>query len=428
MRIVWVKIGGLWPLNTGGRLRTFHTVRELARRHRVKLLTTHGPADDPAGLVAALPACERVVSVPHDPPKRGSLRFPLALARSWLSTLPVDVWKARVPALAREARRLVEAGDVDLCVADFLVAAPNVPLGGPVPVVLFQHNVEHQIWKRLMEAEPRALQRAALGLEWRKVARYEARACAAASLTVAVSGADRALLAAMAPAARVLAIPTGVDTAYFAPDGGAEAPGEVVFSGSMDWYPNEDAVRHFIDAIWPLVRREVPEVALTVVGRNPTAALAGLARRAGARVTGTVEDVRPHLARAAVVVVPLRVGGGTRLKIYEALAMQKAVVSTSVGAEGLPLQAGKHFLCADDPASFAAAVAALLRDPGRRRRLGRAGRELVESRYSWARVSREFERACEEVAGGGDPILAAAVRAHAEHGNGVHAGRDGGWN
>src|SRR5881396_2287126 len=139
MRILWVKVGGLWPLNTGGRLRSLNIVSELSRRHRVIVLTTHGPGDDPEGLADALPECERVVSLPHRPPKRGSARFPLAVARSWLSALPDEV------------DRLIAAGEVDLCVADFLFAAPNVPRGARVPVVLFAHNVEHLIWRRLRE-------------------------------------------------------------------------------------------------------------------------------------------------------------------------------------------------------------------------------------------------------------------------------------
>ena len=153
MRILWVKVGGLWPLTTGGRLRTFHILAELSRRHRVILLTTHGPGDDPEELAAQLPRCEQVVSVPYAMPKRGSARFALALLRSWLSPLPVDLWKWRVPALREAVGRIVATREMDLCVADFLFAAPNVPLDGPLPVVLFEHNVEYMIWKRLSEIE-----------------------------------------------------------------------------------------------------------------------------------------------------------------------------------------------------------------------------------------------------------------------------------
>jgi len=165
----------------------------------------------------------------------------------------------------------------------------------------------------------------------------------------------------------------------------------------MDWYPNEDGIVHFIEAVLPRVRREVPAATLTVVGRNPSSRLRAAAVTAGVHVTGLVDDVRPHMAEAAVYVVPLRIGGGTRLKIFEALSMGKAVVSTAIGAEGLPLTPGQDYLQADDPTSFAEAVTSLLRDPVRRRAIGAAGRRLVEARYSWPKVVDEFENQCEEV-------------------------------
>lgn len=397
MRILWVKVGGLWPLNTGGRQRSFHIVAELVRRHRVVLLTTHGPGDDPERLAASLPQCEEVVSVPHASAKRGSAHFGLTLLRSWLSPYPVDLWKCRVPALRKEVSRRVGEAKVDLCVADFLAATPNVPLDGPVPVVHFAHNVEHMIWKRLGQVERRLWRRALLEVEWRKMRRWEEWACAEASLTIAVSEGDRELLAATGPQARVSAIPTGVDTSYFTPNGSGGRPATLVFTGSMDWYPNEDGILHFIHGILPRLRQELPSVSLTVAGRNPTPHLLAAAAGVGVRVTGTVDDIRPYVAEAAVYVVPLRIGGGTRLKIFEALAMGKAVVSTTVGAEGLPLIPGEHFLQADDPAEFARAIVALLRDPARRRALGTAGRRLVEERYSWPQVAREFEARCLEV-------------------------------
>lgn len=397
MRILWVNVGGLWPLHTGGRQRSFHIISELAHRHRVVLLTTHGPGDDPDGLISNLPQCEKVLSLAHAVPKRESARFAMTVMRSWFSRLPVNLWRWRVPALRREVERLLGEAKIDLCVADFLHSTPNIPARCPVPMVLFNHNVEHVIWKRLSRIERRPWRRAVLEIEWRKMRRFEARACRLASLTIAVSQADRALLAANSRNARVWAIPTGVDTRYFSPNGTPAAVNTLVFTGSMDWYPNEDAILHFLDSVLPRVRSEIPESSLTVVGRNPTSRLLARARTSGVRVTGTVEDIRPYVAEAGIYVVPLRVGGGTRLKIFEALAMGKAVVSTRVGAEGLPLTPGEHFLQADDPAEFARAVVSLLRDPARRRALGVAGRKLVEECYSWPRVAREFESKCEEV-------------------------------
>jgi len=228
--------------------------------------------------------------------------------------------------------------------------------------------------------------------------RFEAQACARVSLTIAVSEADREVLAADAPGAKVRSISTGVDVSYFTPNGAHELPAGLVFTGAMDWYPNEDAMLYLVEAILPLIRREVSQASLVVVGRNPSPRLRTAAAEAGVHVTGTVDDVRPYVADAAVYVVPLRIGGGTRLKIFEALAMGKAVVSTTVGAEGLPLIPGEHFIQADGPADFAKAVVSLLRNPVRRRELGVAGRRLVEERYSWPSVAREFEARCREVA------------------------------
>ena len=396
LRILWVKVGGLWPPNTGGRLRTLHMIAELSQRHRVSVITTRHPADESSGLRTRLAACEGIDAVPYTLPKQGTSRFALAVARSWASPYPADLWRWRIPAVrARIRERLAEG--VDLCVADFLVAMPNLPSRTTTPVVLFEHNVEYMIWKRLHEVEKRPARRALLGLEWRKMRQYEARACARASLTVAVSEADRALLAANAPGADIRAIGTGVDTTYFHPNGAFEAPASLVFTGSMDWYPNEDAIMYFIAEILPELRREVPGLSLAVVGRDPAERLRAACAAAGVQVTGTVADVRPHVAEAAVYVVPLRIGGGTRLKIFEALAMGKAVVSTRVGAEGLPIVPGEHFLQADSPADFTQAVVTLLKDPDRRRALGRAGRRLVEERYSWTQVTRQFEGHCEEV-------------------------------
>jgi glycosyltransferase involved in cell wall biosynthesis len=221
--------------------------------------------------------------------------------------------------------------------------------------------------------------------------RFEARTCARVSLTLAVSEQDRALLEQASPGARVRAIATGVDTTFFAPTGQAAGAAQLVFTGSMDWFPNEDGILYFADSILPLVRREFPHTRVTVVGRDPSPRLRAAAATKGLRLTGTVEDVRPYVSEAAVCVVPLRVGGGTRLKIFEALAMGKPVVSTTVGAEGLPLVPGEHFLQADEPASFAGAVVS------RGDALGRAGRRLVEERHAWPQVARQFEATCREV-------------------------------
>jgi glycosyltransferase involved in cell wall biosynthesis len=399
MRILWVKVGGLWPATVGGRLRSLHTISALARRHELTLLTTHGVAgDDPSGLARELAHCRRVESFPHVLPKRGSMRWGASLARSWLSSLPLDLWKCRVPSLAQEVQRCLqdEPKAFDLCVCDFLVAASNVPLGTSTPVVHFSHNVEHRLWKRLCDAEARPWRRALLQLEWRKMRRVEADVCATTDLTIAVSELDREALESLAPSARIRAVPTGVDISYFRPSATPQRPGSLVFTGAMDWYPNEDGMLDFIERTLPLIQREITGVSLTIVGRNPSPRLREVHGRQGIVVTGTVDDVRPYVAEAEVYVVPLRIGGGTRLKILEALAMGKAVVATSIGAEGLPLIDGEHFVAADSAEDMSRAVLELLRDPAKRAALGSAGRRLVAEKHSWERVALDFEKLCEE--------------------------------
>ena len=389
-------MGGLWPSTTGGRVRSLHTIAELSRRHQVTVVTTHGVGDDPEGLARHLSNCDRVISLPYIVPKRGSAEFPAAVLRSWMSKYPVDLWKWQVPEVRTQVQSLMNAG-VDLVVADFLFASMNVPMDGSAPVVLFEHNVEYQIWQRLAALERRPWIRAILEVEWRKLRAREADACRQADMTIAVSADDRRRLERLAPGICAVSIPTGVDTEYFTPMPRAERSAHLVFSGSMDWHPNEDAVRYFLDEILPIVRLDIPDATFSIVGRNPSAALAAAAAAGGATLTGTLDDIRPAIAEAALCVVPLRAGSGTRLKIFEALSMGKPVVSTTVGAEGLDITPGRHYVAADGAAAFAAAVVSLLNDDRRRREIAAAGRALVEATYSWAQVARPFERHCYSV-------------------------------
>jgi glycosyltransferase involved in cell wall biosynthesis len=363
---------------------------ELARRHQVSLVTTHGPSDDPAPLAQALRHCDRVVSVPFQAPKVGTPAFARAMGRSWLSPLPVDLWKWRSRDVLQTVRDVAAGARPDVIVADFLLGVHNVPsdLG---PVVHFSHNVEYQIWRRLHDVEPQAWKKMLLAMEWRKMRYAERAACRSAALTVAVSADDRDRLAAEAPGATVVDVPTGVDVEYFKPAAIPEVTGRLVFSGAMDWYPNEDGILHFMSTSLALVRRARPDVTLTVIGRNPSDRLRSAAAQHQVAVTGTVDDVRPHIAEGELYIVPLRVGGGTRLKIFEALAMGKPVLSTTVGAEGLAVENGRHLVLADGEEAFADAILRLLADADRRRALAAEGRRLVEEHYSWRQVTRVFE-------------------------------------
>lgn len=392
LNILWVKIGGLWPLTSGGRLRSFHLINALSKRHNITIVTTHSSEEDPADLQQQLPSCN-IVSREYRPAKKNSARFLFSLSQSLFSPLPVDLYKNRLPALRDEVKQLLKTSDFDACVADFLVAMPNLPPNLNIPLLFFEHNVEYMIWKRLEKTHSNIIARSLLALEWRKMRRYEIQSCKRADTTITVSQDDKALLSQDVSDRRIVPISTGVDVDFFQPDASTvEAPFELVFTGSMDWHPNEDAMFYFIDAIWPLIRQDIPNATMTMVGRNPSSKLRSCAESASIRITGTVDDVRPFIAKAALYVVPLRIGGGTRLKIYEALAMGKAVVSTTIGAEGLPLVEGQHILRADDATSFAKTAVNLLRDQRARDNLAAEGRRLMVEKYSWDKVGLDFEK------------------------------------
>ena len=397
MHILWLKTEFLHPVDKGGRIRTYQMLRALSRSHRVTYLTL-----DDGG--AAADAEERaaeysrdVIRVPFAPPARGTLFFYADLARNLLSSLPYAIAKYRSAAFAHEVRRL--AGSVDVVVCDFL--SPAVNLAGPlgVPSVLFQHNVEAEIWRRHADVASGFVARAYFRQQWRRMVRFEADACRRFDQVVAVSDQDAAHIRTAYRVEHVTAIPTGVDLDYFHADG-SPPPGssELVFTGSMDWMPNEDAVLWFAEAILPRIHARRPDASLTIVGRNPTPRVIALARRhAAVRVTGTVPDVRPFLRRGAALVVPLRIGGGTRLKIYEAMAMGVPVISTSIGAEGLPLVPGEHFLRADTPEGLADACVGALEDPAGARAMGHQGAQYVHRSFGWDRVSEAFAEICADV-------------------------------
>jgi glycosyltransferase involved in cell wall biosynthesis len=267
--------------------------------------------------------------------------------------------------------------------------------------VIFTHNVEAEIWRRHAETDRPRLARLLYRMQHRRMRTYEGRTLGRFDAVLAVSDVDRDTFGRLYPGSvkrAIHVVPTGVDTGFFAPSPSEPASRHLVFTGSMDWLPNEDAMTFFCSEVLPRIRAHDPNTTLTIVGRAPTRGVRKLADLDGVTVTGRVDDVRPYVGGAAVYVVPLRIGGGTRLKIFEAMAMGKAVVSTSVGAEGLPVSDGEHLLIADQPAAFADRVLELFRDLSRRRSLEESARSLVMERYDWSAVAGELETALVRVA------------------------------
>jgi polysaccharide biosynthesis protein PslH len=402
MRILWLKSDVLLPLDKGGKLRTWHLLRHLAKRHEVTYLSFAEPDTPPADLRGMKQVAAEVETVTRSDPAKGSWRFYLDAAIHLFDPLPYAVGKYRSAAFRRRLDDVLRQRPFDLLVCDFLFPAVNLPRRLPCPAVIFTHNVESEIWRRYAETKTSRPSRWLYAVQYRRMLRYEHRALRRFDTVLAVSSADRDTFARLYPDAirqPVHVVPTGVDTDYFTASPSQPGARELVFTGSMDWLPNEDAMLFFCRDVLPLVRREEPSVTLSIVGRTPTPAVARLGEQQGIRVTGRVDDVRPHMRDAAAYIVPLRIGGGTRLKIFEAMAMGKAVVSTSIGAEGLPVTSGEHVMVADRPETFAREIVRLLRDIDHRRRLETAARALVVERYDWSAVAGMLEEALMRIAG-----------------------------
>ncbi|MFO0931732.1 MAG: glycosyltransferase [Planctomycetota bacterium] len=385
MRVLAVDEALPFPTDSGKRIRTFELLRRVAREHEVTLVV---PAEaPPAGLADVEAAGIRVVVVPRRPLVKHGVRFAWDLLRNVPMRVPYMVMGHRLAAVRAKVAELAAARRPDVVHVEWTPLVANVPDGVGAPVVVSAHNVESDIWARYREAERGAARRAYVALQHRKVARFERAALAGAAGVVAVSEGDAAKIRAWTGQAHVTVVPNGVDAARFAPVPGAAAGStELLFLGSLDWRPNQDGVVWFLDEVWARVRAAVPDARFTVVGRAPPPWL--VARCAAAPATtiaGSVPDVRPYVARAAALVVPLRVGGGSRLKICEALAMGRPVVSTTVGAEGLDVADGADL--ADGAEAFAAATVAVLRDPARAEARAARGREVVLEANEWGRVA-----------------------------------------
>ncbi|HEY2905365.1 MAG TPA: glycosyltransferase family 4 protein [Vicinamibacterales bacterium] len=387
MRILWVKAGKLLPVDTGGKIRSYNLLRQLALGNDLTLLSYYGEAPDPeydSEIRRRFPGAETIYT---GVPGASAVHY----AGHALSTAPYAVAKFTSRSVRERVASLLAGGRLDVAVCDFLSASANFPRAFRTPCVLFQHNVESVLWRRQAAHEPNPIKRLAFAVEAWKMARYERATVARFPHVVAVSDRDRDEMAAMADPSRISVVPTGVDVAQYRTATGREADHPtVMFLGSMDWEANIDAVEHFCRTTWPAIRADVPDARFLIVGRNPHARVLALASES-VEVTGTVPSVVEYLERAAVVVVPLRIGGGTRLKIFEAMAAGRAVVSTSIGAEGLDVTSGRDLLLADDDAPFGRAVVELLRDGDRRRALGREAAESA-ARYDWPAIAQQFER------------------------------------
>jgi glycosyltransferase involved in cell wall biosynthesis len=371
----------------------------LRKRHEITFLALSQPDVDEAAKSVAEEYSKKQIWLPWKDTPKQSVGFIFKLAYNhFFSDQPYVIQKYFSQPMAAKIQELASSGQFDLIVCDFLTPSVNLLLSQQkltTPILLFQHNVESLIWKRLFENAKGILKRIYFQNQWKRMEKFERETCKRCEAVLGVSDDDCRILRSQFGLTNVLgSVPTGVDLSYFCPTTDVRKMHSLVFLGSMDWMPNIDAVLYFAETIFPVVKKRFPEATFRIVGRNPTQAVKDLEKQNGILVTGSVADVRPHLAESEVMIVPLRIGGGTRIKIYEGMATGIPIISSTIGAEGLPVTHRENILLADSPVDFAQSIMELWEEAELRNRIGTAGRVLVERHFGWEPVTKIFERYC----------------------------------
>ena len=378
-----------FPPNTGKRIRTFNLLKRLQQNHSIVYLCYDNKT-------SILPELKNVtfIQLPSPVLEQKGIPFYSALLRNIFSSRPYTVDRHCSPLMQRTVASLLEKGGFDLIHCEWTPYTENIKTWlSQIPSVMSAHNIETQIWHRYCLAEKNLFKKLFIFTQWKKMDRYERKASKLYGEVIAVSDLDKKVFHDVFGCSRVTVVPNGVDEVCFSPGTEKPKPHSLIFTGSMDWRPNQDGVVFFLRDIFPLIQKELPESTLTIAGREPPRWLTDLGKKTkGVTLTGTVEDIRPFIFQSALVVVPLRIGGGSRLKILEALSMEKTVLSTSIGAEGLNLQDEEHLIIKDTPDSFASAAVDMLANPEKYSALGYQGRKRVLEQYTWDSIGRLMEQ------------------------------------
>lgn len=398
MKILWVNPHFLHPARQGGQIRTLEMLRHLHRWHEIHYVALENQATAES-LERSSEYCTKAYPIPHKLPPSGGAWFALQTLGNLIDPLPLAITRYRSDAMRNEVVRLLMKGNFDRLVCDLLFTAPNIPAMNQA--LLFEHKIETTVWDRYLEDANSAPARAFFRIQRNRMARFEGDACRRSAHVVAVSKQDAQRFRTFFKASRVSEVPTGVDVPAFLPpkDWQPEHYADLVFVGSMDWLPNIDACNYFVREILPLIRQKRPNCTVGLVGRAPGSGILEMARAdSKVFVTGTVPDIRPYFWGGTVSIIPCRIFGGTRLKIFEAMAAQTPVVSTSIGAEGLPVTHGRNICLADTPEEFADRCLELLDSRARREQLAKEAFQMVSSQFSWEHAARVFEATLEHEA------------------------------
>ena len=387
IRVLFLSPTVPFPLTDGGRIRVFNLLKQIATKNDVTLLALETQPTDTDGVAELQQLGVQVHLVPNAPTlPRVSFG---TLVKAFLKRQPITVARYDLPAYRQKFKELLATETFDLVHYEmFHIAQFRTETN--LPGVLSQQNVDSAIWRRLCGETVNPFYKFAYWTQQLAFQRYERVLSPKFDAVTCTSDIDAAVFQRHCAEDVIEIIPNGVDVTHYQPDFTSEAPAHLIYIGSMDWYPNEDAVGFFADEVLPRIQERVPDVRFSIVGGNPSARVEKLAAREGIVVTGRVPEIKPYFAEATVFVVPLRIGSGTRLKILEALAMGKAIVSTAVGAEGLDLKDGEEIFIADEPSAAADAVTRLLTDVPLRRKVGENGRARVEQDYDWRSIGEKL--------------------------------------
>lgn len=382
-----------YPADTGAKIRGFNLLKNLSASHSITLATFGDKVKDADKLRIIQKFCKEVILVPK---KNNS--FIVALTNLF-SVYPYSSDKYYSRIMVKTIASMVKKEKFGLIHSDSLQVSRNVLGVKGIPKVLTEHNIEFRIFLRAVQSCKNPIKKLYFYIQYLKLKKYEINAVKQFDRVIAVSEEDKKFLLSFVSENKISVAPNGVDTQYFSPSTIDYRPNSLIFTGSMDWLPNIDAMEYFCKEILPLVWKVDDKVKLYIVGRMPPKTIANLAKKdSRITVTGAVEDVRPYLEKAALFITPLRIGGGTRLKILEAMAMGKAVLSTSIGCEGLAVKDMENIAISDTVSDFASKVIELLNDESLRNRLGSEGRRLVEKEYDWKTVADKLDIAWNEAA------------------------------
>ena len=387
-----------YPPTSGKRLRTLNLLLKAAARHRISYIGRAAQGSPEAELAPPFLRAHGIdpLIVHHPVPRKSGLAFYARAGANLFSQAPLTAALHASAPMRRAVSDLARRDPVDVWQIEWppylSTLAPEVPGAR----VLVAHNVDTLLWRRYWETEPSIFRRFFFRVQWKRFQRFEQGAFRRADRVIAVSEGDAEAIRTQFGQPAVDVVENGIDRTYFQDVSGPRVPSRILYLGALDWWPNLDAVWLMLDRIFPDVRRQEPSATLVIVGRRPPARLAERVRQMpGVELHADVGDVRPFLGNCGVMAVPLRIGGGSRLKILEALAAGLPVVASTIGAEGLRLTPGVDFVLAEED-DMAAALVRAVREPGAMQAMARCGRAVVLETYDWDTLARQLESSWEQ--------------------------------